>query len=1629
LPSNGYIEFWGERNDGKPDKALYRDPAYQHTTYYSLQSDTATYFLSVNTSGAGFRYTDMNNNVAGNALPTEPYFMYTKGVYYPGASSNNTLPINSKPNLGLASNVGTDVYSSSYDIGEFFASGNINPATTLTTTASNLNVYSAGPASSIKFGAVGNAANNRNIVMRVNGVTLKDTVMAYYNDLITTAPVDNNSISSGSLTVTFNNTSGNSLDRMQVSFFELTYPRTFDFNGAANFKFELPARAGGYFLQISNFSFGSGQPVLYDTKNGERYTANMNGGIAEFALPGSAANRQLVLVSEDGSNINTVTTMTSRNFINYNNAVNQGTYIIISNPILYAGTSGNNPVQDYKNYRESVAGGGFKVLIVDINDLVDQFAFGINKHPLSVRNFIRFARAKFAKKPEYIFLIGKGVTYYEYQAGDRNPGSYPLNNLLNLVPTFGYPGSDNLLSAEDLTMPVATTPIGRLSVVSGKEIEDYLEKVKEYEQVQKNAPNTVAGREWMKNVVHITGSTDAFLGTVLCNYMDIYRHMIEDTLYGGHVQMFCKGSNNPGNQISPEKLAQYFAEGLSIVNYFGHSSATTLEFNIDDPYNYNNQGKYPVFFVNGCKAGDFFTYTPARLQVIETLSEKFTMAKQRGGIAFVASTHFGIVNYLNLYLSYLYESLGAADYEKSLGLTLRDAFQQLMNGTGSNDFYARMHAEQMTLNGDPAIVINAQLKPDYVIEDQTITITPPFISVAEGHFTVKVKMLNLGKALPDSVVLEVKQQYPNGSMATLYRQKIPGIRYADSVTLEVPIISTRDKGLNKIIATIDADSKVNEISESNNTITKQFFIFENEARPVYPYMYAIINNPTQTLYASTANPLDSLRKYVVEVDTTGLFNSSLKVSKAISATGGVFEINPGITYQDSTVYYWRIAAEPDPGSQYQWLVSSFMYMNGTNTDGFAQAHHFQHLNSTTERMSLDSASRQWKFGTRSNYLFVNTGAWGTSTTQEDEMDVTVNGIQIAHNFCVYNSIVFIVFDPVTFQPWKNNYNPSTGAGQYGSDGNCYTGRDYNFEYPYTDTASRARMRNFMENVIPDGYYVVARTGLRDPVKYPYLPQAYAADWANDTTYYGQYNSIYHSFLKFGLTGIDSFNSASPKNFIFVYKKNDNATYSPVFKFTPGLLKTSLSVDCVTPDTIGYITSPVFGPARKWKEVIWKGVSLENPSTDNPSVQVVGIKNDFTEEVLYTLDKDTRNFDISPIADARIYPNIKLRMRNIDSLHLTPFQLQSWKITYDPVPEGSMAANLFLVNMKDTLALGETAKFGIAFKNVSKTPFDSIKVKAVITDRGNVAHTLFVRKQKPIISGDSIIVQLEFKAKDYPGNNLLFVEANTDNDQREQYLFNNFVYKNFYVVQDNKNPVLDVTFDGVHILNKDIVSAKPHIQIKLTDESSYLLLNDTTLSSVQVRYPDGTLRTYNFDGDTLRFIPATSGSNNTATIEFTPQFTRQINPEGDLYELVVKGKDRSGNKAGDIAYRVGFTVISKPMISNVLNYPNPFSTSTAFVFTITGSEVPQNVRVQILTVTGKIVREITMNELGPLHIGRNITEYKWNGTDQYGDKLANGVYLYRVITSMNGKTMEKYKSKDDNTDKYFNNGYGKMYLMR
>jgi Peptidase family C25/CARDB len=359
--------------------------------------------------------------------------------------------------------------------------------------------------------------------------------------------------------------------------------------------------------------------------------------------------------------------------------------------------------------------------------------------------------------------------------------------------------------------------------------------------------------------------------------MDNYKRIISDTLYGANVTTFSKVTPDPISQNSSDQVRKLFQDGIGLLTYFGHSSANTLEFNLDNPDQYNNPGKYPVMIVMGCNAGNFFNFNTLRFLSKETLSEKFVLAPNRGSIAFIASTHLGIVYYLDIYNNQTYNSASVSKYGKTLGELMVESITQVYNLQTQNDYYARFHCEQTTLHGDPAIRLDISMaKPDYVIEDQLVKITPQFISVAESHFHVDAKVMNLGKAPAKKIVVELKRTFPDLTTQVIRRDTIPGIRYIDSLSYDIDIVPTRDKGLNKISICVDADNEVDEIFETNNCITKDVFIYEDEARPVYPYTYAIVNKPDIKLVASTANPFSGLKQYTVEIDTTEFFNSTSK---------------------------------------------------------------------------------------------------------------------------------------------------------------------------------------------------------------------------------------------------------------------------------------------------------------------------------------------------------------------------------------------------------------------------------------------------------------------------------------------------------------------------------------------------------------------------------------------------------------------------------------------------------------------------------------------------------------------------------------------------------------------------------
>ncbi|MEO6583528.1 MAG: C25 family cysteine peptidase, partial [Ferruginibacter sp.] len=1311
----------------------------------------------------------------------------------------------------------------------------------------------------------------------------------------------------------------------------------------------------------------------------------------------------ILLNQENNFSVNAFVT---RNFTPLANQANQGTFMIISHPALYNDGNGINYVEQYRQYRSSLTGGSFNTKVYDIKELVDHFGYGIKNHPSSIRDFILYANQQFAVKPAYVFLIGRGMEYVEI----NNHLNDPLTEKLGLVPTFGSPASDVLLAAAPGSF-TQVVPIGRLSVVNGKEIGNYLEKVKQYDQAQQTPNPTIAAKAWMKDIVHVIGGKDSIENAIFRTYMEAYEQVAEDTLFGGYVETFSKTSAAVTQVAYADRIKALIDAGLGLISYFGHSSANNFEFNLTDPTIYNNAGKYPFFNVSGCNASNFYNYDPARLTGNMTISESYVLTPQKGSIGFLADSHFGVPPYLNFYNKEFYKRFSKTMYGNTVGNQLKGVTEALVAYTNF-DFLNRLHVEQITLHGDPAIKINSFPKPDYVIEDQSIKISPNIITVADNNFNVNIKMQNIGKAISDTIWVSVKRKLPNDTISVLYNKKIKAILYADSIQLQVPINPLIDKGLNQLIVTLDVTNKVDELFETNNTITKDFYVFEDELRPVFPYNFSIVNRQNITFSASTANPLSGIRQYAMEMDTTELFNSPFKKTYNTSGPGGLVQFTPAnLTFTDSIVYYWRVSIVPVGGNQLIWNNASFLFIQN-GMAGYNQSHSFQHLKSTSQNITY-APNNKWKFNASVTNIKIKNGVFPTAANQASDFTIEIDDANYIKSACGVSAIIFNVFNPYNLSPWENVY---PGTGLYGSDNVCGPERRWNFQYNILSQSGRIAAVNFL-NLVPAGYYVTARMiSGTDPAS-----NTYANQWKNDTLVLGSGNSLYHSLKNAGFATIDSFNR--PRAFNFIYKKQD-ATFTPAYLFSEGIFdKIALDATTNSIKTFGTITSPLFGPALSWKEFHWRGFREEVNAGDSVSFNIIGVTPSGVENILYTIDSTTKDLNISAI-NATQYPYLKLKMFTRDSLYGTPYQLRYWRVNGTYVPEGAVAPNI-LFSLKDTANAGEIVDFKLAFKNISETAFaDSLKINFIITDRNNVPHAIYLPKGKALVVGDTLVVNYKIDTRNYLGMNTIFVEINPANDQPEQHHFNNILYKNLFVGGDQFNPLLDVTFDGVHILNRDLVSARPHILINLKDENKTLSLTDTSYLKVQVRFPDGVLHDYNF-GDILRFTPANlSTGNNTATIDFLPVFTE----EGE-YELLVSGRDVSGNTAGAIEYRITFSVITKAMISNLLNYPNPFTTSTAFVFTVTGSEVPQNMRIQVLTVTGKIVREITSGELGPLHIGRNITEFKWDGTDQYGAKLANGVYLYRVLTNLNGRSLERYKAEGDQTDKFFNKGYGKMVIIR
>jgi Peptidase family C25. len=95
-----------------------------------------------------------------------------------------------------------------------------------------------------------------------------------------------------------------------------------------------------------------------------------------------------------------------------------------------------------------------------------------------------------------------------------------------------------------------------------------------------------------------------------------------------------------------------------------------------------------------------------------------------------------------------------------------------------------------------------------------------------------------------------------------------------------------------------------------------------------------------------------------------------------------------------------------------------------------------------------------------------------------------------------------------------------------------------------------------------------------------------------------------------------------------------------------------------------------------------------------------------------------------------------------------------------------------------------------------------------------------------------------------------------------------------------------------------------------------------------------------------------------------------------------------------------------VIKHVLNYPNPFTTNTGFYFEHNQASNELDVLIQILTVSGKLIKTI---ETTISSSGNRVGPIQWDGKDDFGNSIGRGVYFYRVkVRADNGETVNKFQ---------------------
>ncbi len=1619
-----YILFYAERNDGWLDSSMYQTPENIGNPGFSLYNDTLMYFFTWNTNSNNLRFTietDVNFGAYSNVAD---YIIYNSAVY--GTSFYHE---------GIRA---TSASSSFYTAGEGWGYGRrngvdpgyspeiLNPSTPFPYTGPGApNALFTGRSVSTS-----NASGGINHHLRwefgTSNTVLLDTTWASYDQARCDKTLSPTLISNGTTPITMRIVDDLNVatDYQAFQYLNLEYPREPNFDGENELTFHVNNDPQGKIrLDFSNVGTSNVVAmVLGDTPRIVPFATN--GSFYSTLIPNSTSGNDQRVVVKDVSLINDITNITS---VNDNNNPNFTDYTVIPDSALLMVYHKNleSAATAYYNYRNTT---GMSPYMANVEELYLQFGGGIPKHIYGIRRFAHFAYQNSTQKPRGLFLIGKGVreadinqTSFDGQGTRNNPSIYALS----LVPSYGQPSSDAAITAglSGSSDWKALIPTGRISARTNQELQDYLDKVIVYENEQD--PNSVYDsqiKDWQKHVLHFAGGSDALEQSSFQSNMNAMEAKISDSLFGATVHQVYKESSNPLDPTILSEVTDRIADGVSLMTYFGHATGTNsgFEINLDDAGNWNNQDRYPVMYVNSCYNGNVFQSSVSK-------SEEFVQVGNSGAIAYIAPVGLGLVGQLNGYSQALYTNWSSEHYGKTLGeflsLTTDDIEAQV------NNLENETTCMQMVLNGDPMLKLNSHENPEIEITPDDLSFSPSILDWTVDSLEIQLNLTNLGQSVTDTFQIELTRSFPNGNGDSVYVFYYPELHHVDTLRFKIPLLPQISLGENTFTVRVDLPSFIQEQYDeiTNNQITKNLLINLDGIVPVIPYEFAVVPDPYVTVKASTTDPIAPYNTYRFEIDTIdfeGILPQSPEYRYAlVSGTGGVKSIDPSqwlstatndtmsLICEDSVVYFWRVAIEGDT----IWHESSFQYIEGKT--GWGQDHFFQFKDNDFANIGYQRGPRQRVFEPALVEIESNVGTSTSSPAYYFENNWYIDAQLIHYGIGqgLARKLHVAWLDGTTLEPHQIASCGGSDHGQINTNIFCNE-----FQYLQEDSTSMANFCNFVNNVIPVGDYVLI-----------YAPiETKHSTWNTllDST------TIYTTFQNLGTDSITANHAELP--FSFFVRKGFPGTKIEGYAPPGGTYQLTASV--LGPSSSGVEASPLIGPASDWGNVYWKQDPQETPSSDTTLLSIIGYDiNGIQDTVItqeFSLNDSLINLNLN--LDAALYPYISLRANYVDSVDQTPSQIDRWHVLYSPLPEAAIdgSSGHYWSAGTNVIQEGDSISFAVDVRNIYTVDMDSLLVNYWIEDENGVRTEINYPRQDSLRVPDLLRDTVTFSTFNLGGVNSFWMEINPYingsfivTDQPEQEHFNNLLQIPFIVAEDDEHPLLDVTFDGNHILNGDIINPYGEILITLKDDNPFLVMDsddDTTKFGIYLTDPSGVQERIPFvdgSGNTvMQWIPA-----DVSNLRFQIIWPTNFEMDG-TYTLSVQGSDKSGNLSGDLEYLVDFEVIHESSITAMMNYPNPFSTSTRFVFTLTGSEVPDDILIQIMTVSGRVVREISEDELGPINIGRNITDFSWDGTDQFGDPLANGVYLYRVKTRINGESIEH---RDSGADQYFTKNFGKMYLLR